>query len=224
MLNLLQQYYSSVGKKIFVSLTGLFLIVFLVEHLLGNLLLFANDGGARYEAYSDFLVSNPLIKIIEVVLFLSTIFHAITSVILWISNRIRRGVPYLVNNIRENIAFTSRPGVIITSGFFILLFLIIHLRSFFVPLRITKEHSSAYQLVIASFANPWYVGFYVLALILLGYHLRHGFQAAFQTLGLRTSKLAPLIHAIGFVIWFIIPLAYATIPIYFYLKHIGIVQ
>lgn len=221
MNTVLQRYYSSVGKKILVTLTGLFLILFLVEHLIGNLLLFYNDNGAQYEAYSKFLTSNLIIRGIEVFLFLSIVFHALIAVTLWITNRQRRPLRYKYYRLKDTVSFSSRPGVLLTTGSFIFLFLIVHLRSFFVPLRLTKEHTSAYELVTAAFANPWYDAFYILALTLLGYHLHHGFQAAFQTLGLRTSKYARLIDAIAFLFWFLIPLAYATIPVYFYLKHIG---
>jgi succinate dehydrogenase / fumarate reductase cytochrome b subunit len=70
---------------------------------------------------------------------------------------------------------------------------------------------------VHSFSDIWYVIFYLLALIVLGYHLRHGFQSAFQTLGLRNKKYRTLVDAFAFIVWFLIPLGFASIPIYFFL-------
>ena len=94
MNNILSFYYSSIGKKVLMSLTGLFLIIFLTEHLIGNLLLFANDQGEMYEAYGEFLVSNPVIRFIEIFLILGIFGHVILGVILWFKNRKARSVKY----------------------------------------------------------------------------------------------------------------------------------
>jgi succinate dehydrogenase / fumarate reductase cytochrome b subunit len=208
--------YSSIGKKVLMSLTGLFLIIFLVEHLIGNLLLFANDNGVMYEAYSEFLVSNPIIRLIEIFLFVFIIGHAILGAYLWLTNRIKRPIKYRYFRIRENVPLASRTWFIITTGSIIFLFLIIHLRSFFWPMRVVGEQMSGYDLVIRAFADPWYDAFYLVALLLLGYHLRHGFQSALQTLGLRNKKYTPFLDGLAFIVWFLIPLLYAIIPVYFY--------
>jgi len=100
-----------------------------------------------------------------------------------------------------------------------LLFLIIHLKSFFYPTRFTSEKLSPYQLVAEAFANPAYSIFYIVALVFLGYHLRHGFQSAFQTLGLRTKSYIKLLDAIAVFFWLVIPLGFATMPIYFLWFH-----
>src|SRR3990172_6631126 len=89
-------YQSSIGKKVVMSLTGLFLCLFLVEHLVGNLLLFANDGGHLYEQYSKLLVSNPIIRIIEIVLFASLIGHALSGLVVWIHNKRSRSEEHSV--------------------------------------------------------------------------------------------------------------------------------
>jgi succinate dehydrogenase / fumarate reductase cytochrome b subunit len=98
----------------------------------------------------------------------------------------------------------------------IFLFLVIHLRSFFIPSRFGAEKVGAYELVMQAFANPWYDAFYLFALFLLGYHLRHGFQSAFQTLGLRNKKYMPFLDWLAFIAWFLIPVGFAAIPIYCY--------
>lgn len=217
MNSILDFYYSSIGKKVLMSLTGLFLIVFLTEHLIGNLLLFVNDNGATYEAYGEFLVSNPIIRIIEIFLFLGVTVHAILGVMLWIKNRKTRPVKYKFFRLKDNSPLASRTTII--SGIVIGLFLYIHLKTFFFPLRISADKTSAYELIVLAFSNEWYVLFYILALIVLGYHLRHGFQSAFQTLGLRNKKYTPLLNALAFVVWFLIPFGFASIPIYFFFFH-----
>ena len=87
MKSLISFYKSSIGKKVVMSLTGLFLCLYLVEHLAGNLLLFVNDGGMMYETYSEIMVSNPVIRVIEVVLFASLLGHALSGLVVWIKNR-----------------------------------------------------------------------------------------------------------------------------------------
>jgi succinate dehydrogenase / fumarate reductase cytochrome b subunit len=207
-------YYTSVGKKVLMSLTGLFLIVFLTEHLVGNLLLLKNDHGLIYEAYGDFLVSNPLIRVIEVFLFLGIMIHAIIGFVLWIMNRKKRPVKYKLFRLKDNSDIASRTTIL--SGLVIAIFLYIHLSSFFIPSRFSEEKILMYELIVKAFSDPWYCLFYIFAFIVLGYHLRHGFQSAFQTLGLRNKKYLPLLNAIAFIFWFIFPLGYASIPIYFF--------
>jgi succinate dehydrogenase / fumarate reductase cytochrome b subunit len=219
MESVLTLYSSSIAKKILMSLTGLFLMVFLTEHLIGNLLLFANDNGALYEAYGHFLVVNPVIRMIEIVLFLSVAVHAVLATILWWNNRQTRPVKYRKYRLKDNTPLWSRTTIV--TGSIVFLFLVIHLRSFFVPVRLGSEPVSEYELVLQAFANPWYSGFYLVALLLLGYHLRHGFQSAFQTLGLRNKTYTPVIDVVAFVFWFIMPLLYATIPVYFYALQLG---
>ncbi|MGH2569198.1 MAG: succinate dehydrogenase cytochrome b subunit [Bacteroidota bacterium] len=205
---------SSIGKKVLMSLTGLFLCIFLVEHLVGNLLLLKDDGGVLYEAYAEFLVANPFIRTMEFVLFAALLGHALSGVIVWLENRRARPNNYDVYKLNENTPFASR--ITMVSGSVIFLFLVVHLRTFFVPTRLGDDHSSLYFLVQQAFSNAWYSAFYILALVVLGYHLRHGFQSAFQTLGIRGKRYEGLLNAVAFLFWFVIPLGFAIIPVYFY--------
>lgn len=214
MNSLVSFYKSSIGKKVVMSLTGLFLCLFLVEHLVGNLLLFANDGGHLYEEYSRLLVSNPVIRAIEVVLFASIIGHSVSGLAVWIRNRRARPTRYANYRLDENTELASR--ITMLSGSVIFLFLVVHLGSFFVPLRVTGTELTAYELVVQKFSNPWFCAFYVFALFLLAYHLRHGFQSAFQTLGLMHRKYKWLLDLTAFVFWFVVPLGFASLPVYFY--------
>jgi succinate dehydrogenase / fumarate reductase, cytochrome b subunit len=210
-------YYSSIGKKVLMSLTGLFLLIFLSEHLIGNLLLFANDQGKMYEAYGDFLVSNPVIRFIEIFLFLGIFGHAILGAILWLRNRNARSVKYKLFRLKDNATLASRTTII--TGIVIFVFLYIHLTTFFFPSRFSADEVSMYELVVQAFSDPWYVLLYLTALFVLGYHLRHGFQSAFQTLGLRNKKYTPFLDLIAFIVWCLIPLGFAAIPIYFFFFH-----
>jgi len=205
---------SSIGKKVLMSLTGIFLCTFLAEHLVGNLLLFVNDGGKMYEAYSEFLVSNPVIRTIEIVLFASLIWHAVSGGVVWWQNRRARPEQYQEYRLGDSTELASR--ITMVSGSVLFFFLVIHLGSFFWPLRVTGAEHNAYILVQNKFSNPWFSAFYVVALVLLAYHLRHGFQSAFQTLGLRGKHYDGLLNAVAFIFWFLIPLGFALIPVFFY--------
>ena len=205
---------SSIGKKVLMSLTGLFLCTFLVEHLVGNLLLFMNDNGVLYNQYSEIMAGNPVIRTIEIVLFASIIWHAFSGVMVWLQNRRSRPEKYNTYKLSDNTPLASR--ITMVSGSMVFFFLVVHLKTFFVPTRLSGEHPSVYHLVQEAFSSTWYSAFYLVALILLAYHLKHGFQSAFQTLGLRGKSYDGILNAIAFIFWFIIPLGFATIPVYFY--------
>ncbi|HEY6951517.1 MAG TPA: succinate dehydrogenase cytochrome b subunit [Bacteroidota bacterium] len=217
MSKLIAFYKSSLGKKILMSLTGLFLCTFLTEHFVGNLLLFKEDGGRAYEAYTELLVGNPVIRFIEIFLFAGLILHAFLGVVVWWKNRTSRSHGYVEFRLKDNTPFASR--ITIWTGSMIFIFLVIHLNSFFVPSRLTEMKVPLYELVAQAFQNPWYDGFYLIALVLLGYHLKHGFQSGFQTLGLLNKKYSTLVNLFGMIFWLIIPLGFALMPLYFLLIH-----
>ncbi|MEK7749045.1 MAG: succinate dehydrogenase cytochrome b subunit [Bacteroidota bacterium] len=210
-------YTSSIGKKIVMSLTGLFLCTFLLEHVAGNFLLFMNDNGHMYDAYTEFMSHNILVRTIEIFLFASLVGHAISGVLVWIKNRRSRPEKYEVYRLKDNAPLASR--ITMLTGSIVFLFLVVHLQTFFLPTRFGAEKVSPYALVAQSFANPWYSGFYLVALILLAYHLRHGFQSAFQTLGLKNSKYANVVEWIAVIFWLLVPLGFASMPVYFYFFH-----
>ena len=210
-------YSSSVGQKVLVGLTGLFLCTFLVVHLSGNTLLFKQDGGKAFNTYSEFMATNTVIRTLEIVLAAGFLIHMIFGVSTWIGNRLSRTKRYMVNRASENSAFSSRITFI--TGSVVFIFLVVHLRSFFVPSRFaTGPAPSMYDLVRTAFYNPIYDGFYVIAMALLGYHLRHGFQSAFQTFGLRPGH-EKLIDWVAVVFWLLIPIGYAVMPLYFLWVH-----
>jgi succinate dehydrogenase / fumarate reductase cytochrome b subunit len=210
----------SIGRKIIMALTGLFLVFFLIEHVFGNLLLFANDGGAAFNEYSHDMSHNTIIRIVEYLLFAGIIFHFVDGFILWSKNRSARPIRYQMSKPHEKTKWTSRN--MIWSGSVILIFLVIHLKSFFVPYRITDgmDGKTLFEITRDAFANPYYSAFYVFAMILLGLHLNHGFSSAFQTLGLRHPNFYSGIKILGVILSLVISLGFASMPIYFYLQTI----
>ncbi len=210
-------YASSVGQKLLVGAAGLFLCSFLVVHLSGNLLLFKNDGGKAYDEYSHFMSTNEVIRVLEIVLFAGFVIHIIFGVSTWISNRLARPKRYRVKASSENSTLSSRTSFI--TGSVVFIFLVIHLRSFWVPTRFASgPEPSAYEMVRAAFMYKSYDAIYLVALAFLGYHLRQGFQSAFQTLGLRPGH-TKLIDWVGVIFWLLIPIGFAAMPLYFLWAH-----
>ena len=207
-------YRSSVGKKFVMGLTGLFLCSFLVVHLSGNFLLFKHDGGVAFDAYGSFMSTNLLIRTMEIVLFAGFLLHLVTGTTTWLKNRGARPEKYVRNDASANSTWMSRTMFL--TGSIVFIFLVIHLRTFWVPARFFHESNpSMYQLVRAAFSSPVYSGFYIVAIALLAFHLRHGFQSAFQTFGIKNQKYVPLIHLAGAVFWLLIPLGFISMPVYF---------
>lgn len=199
-------------QKIVVALTGLFLCAFLVVHLSGNMLLFLNDDGAAFDAYSRFMSANLLIRTLEILLFAGILLHMLFGLLTWLGNRRARPEGYAINRAGENSTFASRW--MFFNGSIVFFFLVVHLYSFWVPARFGAVEPSMYLFVRQAFASPVYDAFYLLALVCLGYHLRQGFQSAFQTLGLRPYWLKPL-EFVAVLFWLLFPLAFASIPVYF---------
>ena len=214
---------STIGRKLIMSITGLFLISFLVVHLIGNLQLFKNDGGAAFNVYSHFMGTNPVIRTMEIVLLLGFLFHIYDAIVLTRKNKAARPVGYANNRPEENSPWSSRNMGLL--GTVILVFLIIHLWNFFVPARFGglegvviegASYDNLYLRVVQSFKVWWYVLIYVISMVALAYHLIHGFQSAFQSLGLTHKKYTPFIQKFGYAFSVIICLGFAIIPIYFF--------
>lgn len=206
---------SSVGRKMVVGLTGVFLCMFLVFHLSINLFLFHSDGGKQFDTYAEFLATYPLLRPIEIVLFLLFLVHGFYAVWLWFKNRFARPERYAVT--RGSDVSTLESRIMIITALVVFVFLVVHIYTFFVQSRFFADATpiTMYDRVAAAFANPVYSLFYVVALVFLAYHLRHGFQSAFQTYGLRTSKYRTAIEAIAVVFWLLIPIGFALMPLYF---------
>ena len=213
---------SSIGRKIVMSLSGLFLCTFLVVHLIGNLQLFKHDHGLAFNVYSHFMGTNPIIRTIEWGLVLGFGFHIYEAWALYRTNRAARGAQgYASNRPEQNSEWTSRNMSLL--GTIILIFLIVHLYNFFWRARFgdldpdINNNDDLYTLVVSSFKQWWYVALYVAAQVALGYHLWHGFRSGFQTLGLNHRKYTPLIKYAGYAFAVVVSAAFASMPLYFYL-------
>ena len=218
---------SSIGRKLIMSLTGLFLILFLVIHLIGNLLLIKGDGGEAFNSYAKFMTSNPLIKTVSYLLYASILLHAVQGLIIWQKNRAARGSQgYAVKALRAVNTSPTAAANMAWLGIIIFIFIGLHMYQFWLQMKLGNvpmatydghEYKDLYYLVSNAFASPVYVAIYVLSMAVIGYHLWHGFQSSFQTLGINHRKYSPLIHTLGKIYAVVVPLLFALIPIVMHL-------
>jgi len=206
---------SSLGRKLIMALTGLFLIIFLLIHLTGNSLLLFDDDGKLFTGFVVFMEENPLIKVMAILLYLGFIIHILQGISIWWTNRKAKGGSYAVTT-TANASFFSK--YMFWFGVVILIFLIVHLMNFWYPLKVADKFGDdeLYNKVIEAFHNPVYVAIYEIGMIALFMHLRHGFQSAFQTLGIDNKKWAPLIKWLGIIYSIVVPLGFFIIPLYIY--------
>jgi succinate dehydrogenase / fumarate reductase, cytochrome b subunit len=214
---------STLGRKLLMALTGLFLILFLVVHLIGNLQLLKTDEGHAFNVYAKFMTSNPIIKTISYVNYAFILIHVIWAILLTKRNRAARGSEgYAVN--KNSSPWTSRNMGIL--GTLIFIFLIIHLRGFWaqmhwggIPVKVYdgEEVKDLYAVVDLAYASAWYVVLYVVSMMVLAFHLWHGFASAFQTLGLNHAKYNPIIKFVGQAFAIVVPALFALIPIWMFL-------
>ena len=253
-----QTFNSSLGKKLIMALTGLFLCTFLIVHLGGNLLLFKHDDGFAFNVYANFLTHFPPIEVIAYLLYLSILVHAIYALVLTIKNRKARPIGYAVQAKSDASWSSKNMGLL---GSILFLFLVIHMSDFwyrykytssinykeyrtdlssgitqsveFTPTSADFENSvqtvnnfeivrvkDLHARVQESFSQLWYVIFYVIAMVAVSFHLLHGFQSAFRTLGWVHRKYTPIVEFIGtWLFAVIIPLGFAAMPVvYFFSK------
>ncbi len=216
---------SSIGRKLIMSLTGLFLILFLVVHLLGNLQLLSNDGGVAFNTYAKFMTTNPLIKTIAYGNYSFIILHAILGIMIWSKNKSAKGSKYAVSpKAQQEVTWASKNMALL--GTLIFAFILLHMGDFWFKMKFGPidmitvdgiEMQDLYSKVKASFSNIGIVIAYVVGLIALAFHLWHGFQSAFQTLGVNHPKYSPFIKGLGKTFSIVVPLAYAIIPIYYFM-------
>jgi succinate dehydrogenase / fumarate reductase cytochrome b subunit len=212
---------SSLGKKLLMAITGLFLISFLIIHCGLNATIFLNDGGVAFNEGAEFMAHNPIIRTMEIVLFGGLLLHIFDGLRLWLDNKKKRPVAYAVVDGAANSKWYSRSMGLL--GTLLLLFLIIHLKHFWYFSRLTNdltETHTLYNEMQVVFTSPLVVAIYVLGCISLGYHLLHGFQSAFQTIGWNHPKYTPTIKLIGAIYSIVIAAAFAAMPIAFYFNLI----
>jgi succinate dehydrogenase / fumarate reductase, cytochrome b subunit len=214
---------STLGKKLLMALTGLFLIIFLAVHLIGNLQLLKSDGGQAFNIYAKFMTTNPLIVTVSYVNYTAIVLHVIWALILTIRNRKARGPEGYAVSKNSSIWVSRNMGIL---GTLILIFLVIHLRGFWAQMHwgeMTFQNydgvqvKDLYKVVNEAYSSAGYVALYVFSMAVLAFHLWHGFTSAFQTLGLNHMKYNPVIKFIGKGFAIIVPALFALIPIWMYL-------
>lgn len=210
---------SSVGTKVLIALTGLALVGFLVMHLAGNLLYFV--GPDTYNEYSHKLITNPLLIPAELGLLVIFIAHIFKAVKMFIDNRRARPVGYYQ---KQWAGTPSRKSVasstMIYSGLITLAFVVLHLKTFKYGTHYLANNSDArdlHRLMSEVFAQPLYVAFYVICLVLIGFHLAHGVSSAFQSLGVDHPRYSKRLRLGGRVLAVAIGGGFALIPLAIFL-------
>ena len=219
---------SSVGKKFVMGLTGISLIAFLVVHVGINACIWAGDGGEMFNKAANFMGATVVIRILEVGLFAGIFLHLIQGLMLEFQNRSKRSVGYQVPMGNKGSKWYSRSMGLL--GTIILLFLIIHWKQFWIPSRFLEIPEATYgsnapihdlfSVMKDTFTQPWVVIVYVLACISLAYHLLHGFQSAFRSLGVYNNRYLRLINGVGVGFSIIVPLAFAMMPVSMYFNWV----
>lgn len=219
---------SAIGKKLVMSLTGIFLVLFLIVHVGLNACIWANDGGKMFNTAAHFMGSNVVPRVLEIGLFAGFLLHIIQGIVLELQNRAKRKKGYAVPLGNKGSKWYSRSMGLL--GTLLLLFLVMHISHFWVPSRITglepasynMDHHDLYREMANVFqGNLLIVVLYLVGCISLAWHLLHGFQSAFRTLGLSNHKYIGLISALGAGFSIIVPLAFALMPLSFYLGWIS---
>lgn len=196
---------SLIGRKVLMALTGLILYAFLIGHLAGNALLFNRDGGRAFNAYSEFLSHHPLLIPMELFLLAVFVLHISLSISVTLTNRRARPIGYQVRS-RSVGGRTWASSTMIYSGLLVLIFVAIHVKTFKYG---DRGSGTLYDLVSATFHKTGYLVWYVFATAVLGFHLCHAFQSAFQTLGLDAQKL----KRTGLFLSLALALGFGLIPI-----------
>jgi succinate dehydrogenase / fumarate reductase cytochrome b subunit len=186
-------------------------------------LLFKGDGGRAFNEYADFMTTNQVVQILSIITYVSVILHVVYSIILTSYNKKARPVPYAVSNPGANSSWNSRNMGIL--GTLILIFLVVHLQGFWYQMhwgdmpKVTYdsgEYKDLYRVVNFAFQAEWLVALYVISMVFLGFHLAHGFNSAFQSLGLNHKKYTPFIQFLGKAFAIVVPALFASMPLYIY--------
>ena len=205
---------STLGKKIMVAISGLLFCFFLLFHFANNLIIFT--GADNF----NFLVSSlekikPLVRLLEVLLVIILITHITNTVLLTIKAKRSGRAPKDTTGTKHS-TFSSRS--MFFSGSILFIFIVAHRSTFWYNFQITENRSSYYRIVTDSqlgFGNIFITILYLLAMIFLGFHIKHGFSSALITLGLSSTILGRLINKIAFLFWLVIPSGFFMIAFWF---------
>jgi succinate dehydrogenase / fumarate reductase cytochrome b subunit len=227
---------SSVGKKLVMAITGLSLILFLIVHVTVNACMWAivfvpGDHGEVFNKAAHFLGQTLVPRILEIGLFLFIIIHIIQGYVLEVKNRSKRNIGYNVKmGAKGSTWYRKSMGLL---GTLIFLFLIVHIADFWIPSRFGgleevqyadtpgKTFHELYGKMIEVFQNKWIVLLYIIGCISLAWHLIHGFQSAFRTLGVSNKRYLALLNATGYLFSIVVCLLFAMMPVSVYLGWVG---
>ncbi len=227
-MNWSQFFTSSVGKKLTMALSGIFLVAFLLVHAGLNACIWANDNGEMFNQAAHFMGHYWVIRLLEVGLFVFFIIHIVQGLKLEVQNRSKRGsVGYAVKLGNRGSKWYSRSMGIL--GILILLFLVAHLAHFWVPTRANqgwiglaeKEPHNTFEEMRVVFSSPLWVVVYVAGVVALFWHLVHGIQSAFRTLGVTNLKYIAILTTIGWAFAIIVCGAFVMMPLSFYFGWIS---
>ena len=196
---------SSIAKKLDMALTGMILYGFLLGHLMGNTLLLHDDGGQSFNAYSEFLVTNPMLVPVELFLVAILLLHVYLAIRVSLENKRARPVGYKQTQSLGGRSWASYN--MIYSGIAIFIFLVFHLLTFKYG---DRGDGTLYDLVCATLQKPGYLVWYVVSMIILGFHLWHAFQSALQTLSIG----GPRFKSLGLLLCLVVSVGFGFLPLY----------
>ena len=204
---------TSVGKKAVMAVTGSILMLFVIGHLLGNLQIF--QGAEALDRYSRFLRLEPaLLWFVRLVLLSAALLHVTFGILLWLENQAARPTGYVVG---ATVKATLASRTMIYSGIIVMGFIIYHLLHLTFgrvgPPGYEFQHGSVYRNVVAGFRDPFISILYIVGQLLLYFHLSHGIQSIFQTLGFNHPKYEPAVKRTGLVLAFLVAAGNITIPL-----------
>lgn len=214
-------------RKSVIAATGLFLCIFLIVHLSANSLLLLPESIARgiYNSYSATLRESTLIAIVGYILYLSIILHVIYAAIITFKNRKTRTQNYAVNNKSENSSWASQNMGFL--GILVLVFIVVHMANFWSRIKLgigesvgmdQEGYIDVYQVTYDLFHNAYYVLFYSVLMIPLGFHLFHGLKSAFKSLGFYHKKGLRILATISLLYAAIMTIGFGIIPLIVYFK------
>lgn len=214
---------SSIGKKLLMSVAGLFLLIFLLVHLGINLSLILADSREPFNKAAHFMGTNVVVKVMEIVLFGGFLLHMFYGVLLQIQNWLARPRRYKKENFSQTSFFSK---FMIHTAAIITVFLVIHLFDFYFSAKFFgkvpsvvydgKDYHDLGIVVIEKFKIGGFVIFYIICFLILAFHLLHGFQSAFQSLGLEHKSYTPVIKAFGVIYTLLVAAGFIWIPLYIY--------
>ncbi len=214
---------STIGRKQIMAIAGLGLCLFVLVHAAGNMLLFKSS--EAYNRYSNDLITNHLIYVAEAGLVFFFLAHIVQGIVVTFRNRNARKPGYAVrSNGAKGTSLNKRTMIL--QGLIILVFVILHLREFKYGPEYTvvyngEQMRDLFRLVHQTFQNPLYVGWYLLAVTILCFHLAHGFYSALQTLGMQNDRYRPMSQALSVAFGVLVCGMFAAQPLYMLLFYKG---